>query len=133
MKLKGIELKGTYKVEFNDMWFAVYDTKSNVVYYEDNYGYWFKKKYDEKDNRIYYKNSEGYWFKSEYDDKRNMIYFESSKGIRFKKKYDEKGNEIYYEDSDGNIIDNEVQELTVEEIEKILGYKIKIKEIENDK
>lgn len=85
MKLKGIELRGTYKVEFYECRFEVYDAKSN------------------------------------------RIYLESSKGTWIKKEYDEKGNEIYYEDSDGNILDNRVKELTVEEIEKLLGYKIKIK------
>ena len=42
--------------------------------------------------------------------------------------YDEKGNGIYFENSDGIIIDKRVKELTIEEIEKLLGYKIKIKE-----
>ena len=41
--------------------------------------------------------------------------------------YDEKGNEIYRENSKGKIIDERVKELTIEEIEKLLGYKIKIK------
>ena len=85
MKLKGIELKGTYKVAFSCAWFEVYDDKGN---------------------RIYYENSDGKWFKKEYD---------------------EKGDEIYYEDSDGEFMDNRVKELTVSDIEKLLGYKIKIK------
>lgn len=86
MKLKGTELKGTYKVAFYETYFEVYNDKGN---------------------RIYYENSDGKWFKKEYD---------------------EKGDEIYYEDSDGEFMDNRVKELTVEEIEKLLGYKIKIKE-----
>lgn len=85
MKLKGIELNGTYKVDFYDMRFEVYDKNGN------------------------------------------RIYIESTKGTWFKKKYDEKGNEIYYEDSDGNIVENGVKELTIKEIENLLGYKIKIK------
>ncbi len=40
---------------------------------------------------------------------------------------DEKGNLIYYENNNGIIIDKRVKELTIEEIEKLLGYKIKIK------
>jgi len=64
MKLKGIELKGTYKVICYATWFEVYN---------------------------------------------------------------EKGNMIYYENSNGKIIDERVKELTIEEIEKLLGYKIKIK------
>ena len=85
MKLKGIELNGTYKV--------VYDTTSFMVY-------------NEKGNRTYYENSNGFWEKWEYN---------------------EKGNVIYHENSDGEIIDERVKELTIEEIEKLLGYRIKIK------
>ena len=38
-----------------------------------------------------------------------------------------KGNETYFESSNSKIIDKRVKELTIEEIEKLLGYKIKIK------
>ena len=85
MKLKGIELIGTYEVRYYATSFAVYNEKGNRIYYEDSYGYWAKREYDEK------------------------------------------GNEIYYENSSGEIIDARVKELTIEEIEKLLGYKIKIK------
>ena len=106
MKLKGIELKGTYEVEFDATWFEVYDENDNLIYFENSDGYWFKKEYDEKGNMIYYENSEGSWFKKEYDERSNVI---------------------YYGNSDGEFVDNRVKELTVEEIEKLLGYKIKIK------
>ena len=59
MKLKGIELRGPYKVEFDDMWFEVYDDKDNRIYYEDSDGYWTKNEYDERDNLIYYEDSAG--------------------------------------------------------------------------
>ena len=84
MKLKGIELNGTYKVEFYDRRFEVYD---------------------EKDNEIYYEDSSGYWSKSEYDKRDNLIYFE---------------------DSDGALLDNRVKELTINDIERLLGCEIKI-------
>ncbi|MFA5749589.1 MAG: hypothetical protein WC927_05860 [Bacilli bacterium] len=106
MKLKGIELKGTYKVICYATSFEVYNEKDNVIYFEDSNGYWSKWEYDEKDHRICYEDSNSYWEKSEYD---------------------EKGNMIYYENSNGKIIDERVKELTIEEIEKLLGYKIKIK------
>ena len=89
MKLKGIELKGTYKVEFDDIWFEVYDDKDQAIYFENNDGYWSKSEYDERDNLIYFEDSNGYWLKKEYD---------------------ENGDETYYEDSDGYIIDNRVKE-----------------------
>ena len=60
MKLKGIELNGTYKVEFHDEWFAVFDDeRDNMIYYEDSNGCWSKREYDERGNMIYYENSGG--------------------------------------------------------------------------
>ena len=56
-----------------------------------------------------------------------MIYNENSNGCWSKSEYDEKGNRINYENSNGEIIDERVKELTIEEIEKLLGYKIRIK------
>ena len=99
MKLKGIELKGTYKIVYYDTSFEVYDKKGNVIYFENSDGYWSKREYNEKGNEIYFENSKGYWSKSEYD---------------------EKGNRIYFEDSDGGIIDKRVKELTIEEIEILM-------------
>ena len=106
MKLKGVKLEGTYKVRYYATSFGVYDEKGNAIYQEDSNDYWAKREYDEKGNVIYLENSKGFWEKSEYD---------------------EKGNRSYYENSRGIIIDERVRELTIEEIEKLLGYKIKIK------
>lgn len=127
MKLKGIQLKGTYKVEFEDTHFEVYDERDNMIYYEDSDGFWIKREYDEKDNIIYFEGSDGCWSKSEYNSKNKIVYYENSDGYWFQKEYDEKGNEIYFEDSLGDVIDNRIKELTINEIEKLLGYKIKIK------
>ncbi len=82
--LRGIELKGTYKVTFYDKCVEVYD---------------------ERDNLIYYENSDRFWSKAEYD---------------------ERGNQIYFKNSDGEFLDKRVKELTIKEIERLLGYKIKI-------
>jgi len=57
MKLKGIELKGTYKVKFEDNWLQVYDEKGNQTYYENRYGHWAKREYDDNGNQIYYEDS----------------------------------------------------------------------------
>ena len=57
MKLKGIELKGTYKVVFSDKYFEVYNDKGEPFYYEDNDGYLSVKEYDEINNQLYYENS----------------------------------------------------------------------------
>ena len=127
MKLKGIELKGTYKFECCATSFEVYDEKGNVIYCEDSNGYWLKRKYDEKGYVTYFENSNGYWLKRKYDEKGYVTYFENSDGCWSKSKHNEKGNVIYYENNKGKIIDKRVKELTIEEIEKLLGYKIKIK------
>ena len=133
MKFKGIELKGTYelketyKVICYATSFEVYNEKDHLIYYEDSNGYWSKWEYDEKGNEIYFENSNNYWEKSEYDEKGNQIYYEDSNGYWDKREYNENGNEIHYENSKGEIIDKRVKELTIEEIEKLLGYKIKIK------
>lgn len=112
MKLKGIELEGTYKVTYFSTSFAVYDERGNVIYCGYSNGYWEKGEYNEKGNRSYYENSNGYWEKWEYNEKGNVIYFENSNG------------EIIGE----RVKDGErVKELTIEEIEELLGYKIKIK------
>ena len=127
MKLKGIELKGTYKVKFEDTWLEVYDNKGYRIYFENSDGYWAKNEYDKNGNVIYFENSDGVWSKCEYDERGNLIYFENSDGVWSKCEYDERDNLIYYEDSDGYVVDNRVKELTVDDIERLLGYKIKIK------
>jgi len=106
MKLRGIKLSGTYKIIYYDASFEVYNEKDKAIYSEDNDGFWEKRKYNEKGNEICYESRDGYWSKKEYD---------------------EKGNVNYYENSNGIIIDERVKELTIEQIEKLLGYKIKIK------
>lgn len=127
MKLKGIELEGTYKVIYYATWFEVYDEKGNVIYHENDNGYWYKREYNEKGNEIYLENSNGYWEKGGYNEQGKVIYYESSNGYWEKKEYDRRGNEIYFVNSNGEIIGERVKELTIEEIEKLLGYKIKIK------
>ena len=100
-----------------------------MIYFENGKGYWYKSEYNKKGNEIYFENSKGYWAKREYDEKGNVTYFENSDGFWSKSEFDEKGNMTYFENKNGIITDKRVKELTVEEIEKLLGYKIKIKEI----
>ena len=127
MKLKGIELNGTYRVEFYDDLFAVFDDKGHRIYFENSGGYWAKSEHDERGNVLYYVNSDGSWYKSEYDERGNEVYCEDNYGYWSKSEYDKRGNLIYFEDSDGVFMDKRIKELTVKEIESLLGYKIKIK------
>ena len=81
---------------------------------------------DKNGNRFYYENDE-YWAKREYDKQGNITYFENSNKYREKREFDKNGDVTYFENSKGIIIDNRFKEMTVAEIEKELGYKIKIK------
>jgi len=60
---------------------------------------------DESGNIIYDEDDNGFWYKSEYDGRGNLIYVENSNGFWVKKEYDERGKLIYRESSDGDIID----------------------------
>ena len=86
MKLKGIELKGTYKVNFYDDYFEICNAKGEPFYYEDSNGYLSVKEYDQKTNQL------------------------------------------YYDDCSEYTVNEHVKELTIKEIEELLGFKIKIKE-----
>ena len=127
MELKRLGLKGTYKVKFYDEYFEAYDERDNLVYFKSSDGFWSTREYDERDNIIYYEDSSGMWSKSEYNERGNITYYENSDGFWSRRAYDEEDNTIYYEDSEGEFVDNRIKELTVREIEKLLGYKIKIK------
>ena len=99
----GNELNIQYPIEIKDK-------DGNVVYTENSYGFWIKREFDSKGNQTYSENSNGYWCKSEFDSR---------------------GNETYYEDSYGHkegTSKNSIKELTVEQIQNELGYKIKIVE-----
>jgi hypothetical protein len=54
-----------------------FDEDDNLIYDENNDGYWFKREYDE--------NNDGYWFKREYDENNNLIYHKDSNNYWYKK------------------------------------------------
>ena len=59
----------------------------------------------------------------------NEIYYEDSKGFWCKREYDKNDNRTYYENSDGyktGTPKSETMELTVKDIEKLLGHSVKI-------
>jgi len=39
---------------------SLYDSKGNLIYYEDSYGYWIKREIDSNGKENYYENSNGY-------------------------------------------------------------------------
>jgi len=86
--------------------FEIKDKNGNIIYCEDNDGFWFKKEYDEKNNLLYTESSKGYWGKYTYDENGNEIYYEENDGYWVKKEYDKNGVEVYIENSDGYIRDD---------------------------
>jgi len=103
-----IEWKDGYRIVNSKNWFKVLDKNNNEIYWENSKKSWIKREYDKNGNQIYWENSNKYWIKIEYDKDCNII---------------------YDEDSRGEITDNRpklVKELTVKQIEELLGYEIKI-------
>ena len=80
--------------------FEIKDKNGNLIYYENNYSYWFKIEFDLNEKEIRYESSNGYWFIREYDSN---------------------GEEIYWRDSNGGVVDNRVKCLTLSEILLELG------------
>ena len=54
-----IEWKNDYRLDVGKGYFKVCDKNDNLIYYEDNYTWWFKQEYDKNDNMIYYETSQG--------------------------------------------------------------------------
>ena len=141
----GNELNIEYPVEIKDKdgnivysensdgyWYkSEYDSKGNQTYSENSDGFWVKREFNSKGNQTYAENSNGYWFKREYDSNGNRTYYENSNWYWYKSEFDSEGNRTYYENSYGDkegISKNPIKELTIEQIQNELGYKIKIVE-----
>jgi len=127
--LKDSKGNEVYYEDSDGYWYKrEYDSNGNEVYYENSYNDWHKKEYDFNSNEVYHENSDGYWIKKEYDSNSNEVYYEDSDGNWYKREYDSNSNEVYFEDSDGEIrgTSKQTKELTVKEIEKLLGHSVKI-------
>ena len=107
----------------------LFDSNGKCTYFEDSKGYWEKSEFDSNGNNTYYENSGGYWIKNEFDSNGNETYYEDSSGHWSKREYDSNGKCTYFENSNSEIRGTkrqEVEELTVADIEKLLNKKIKI-------
>jgi len=97
------KLSNTYKKLGIDFTFPIEikNAKGNQTYFEDSFGYQWKREYNAKGRTTYYENSDGFWRKREYDAKGNDTYYEDSDGYWSKHEYDAKGNITYCETSNG--------------------------------
>jgi hypothetical protein len=95
---------------------------------------------DKRGNIIYYQNENGYWEQYTYDDNGKELTFKNSFGGWYKKTYDENGYELTFKNSSddyrikGKWVTKEVflafvnrPEYTMKESVAILGYNFKIK------
>ncbi len=84
---------------------------------------------DSNGNVVYFENEIGYWHKHEYDEDNNLIFGEDSHGYWVRREYDENGTETYYENSNGKITctsKHDVVEMTMEEVCKAIGKNVKV-------
>lgn len=119
MILKGIELKGVYKVRFDNNSLTVYDKKGNEIYYQKGM-FWWKKTYDKKGNLIKTEDCYGHWTEIFYNENNEQVYYKDSSGLWLKTEYDENGNIVRWENSAGQKweMDCELQELLKKEREE---------------
>ena len=116
----GKELDIAYPVQ-------LYNKDGERAYFEDSNGCWEKLEWKDGDI-VRFENSEGYWYKNDYKDGK-LTYFEDSNGYWEKYEYDRDGKQVYYESSSGYIIDNrETVDLTMEEVCRMAGKKVRIVE-----
>lgn len=60
--------------------FEIKNHSGNLIYFEDQEGYWFKKIFDLNNNPIYYKDSYGFWYEQEFDSNGNITCYKNSEG-----------------------------------------------------
>ena len=103
IKLSRKKLSDTYKKLGIDFTFPIEikNAEGNLTYFEDSFGYRYKREYNANGNPTYYENSDGTWRKREYDAKGNDTYYEDSDGYWRRRERDANGDVDYYEDSTG--------------------------------
>ena len=71
--------KGTYRCEVSNSCYRLYDKDNNLIYYEDDTGYWSKSEY-KNNKRIFFRNSlREYELKAYISD--NLVYHEKNNKV----------------------------------------------------
>ena len=128
MGIKGKKLAEFFNHDFEKGCFRLCDSRGHVVYHEDSDEYWYRYDRDSEGNVTYCEDSSKFWSRHEYDSEGNETYYESSNEYWRRYEYDSEGRVTYYESSHGNTrgVSREVVEMTMEEINKLAGKKVKI-------
>jgi hypothetical protein len=89
--------------------FEIKDKMGNLIYLEQENGFWERWEVDLEGRELYYEDSDSFWRKTKRDDNGNRIYYECSDGFWQTWEMDEAGEVIYSANSIGKIIDNRPQ------------------------
>lgn len=82
--------------------------------------------YDKNGNELTYKSSNGFYTKKTYNENGKLLTYKDSMGNKIA--YDGNGNELTYIVKGEMINDYRPKEMNIEQIEKELGYKVKLVE-----
>ena len=100
--------------------------KMSLKYLEFSNGDWMEYTYNDNGNKLTYKNSSDYWDEYTYDDNGNELTYKSSRGYWRESTYDDNGKQLTFKSSEGIERGFDIEEMTMEEICKVLGKTIKI-------
>ena len=89
--------------------FEIKDKMGNLIYMEQENGFWERWEVDLEGRELYYEDSDSFWRKTKRDDNGNRIYYECSDGFWQTWEMNEAGEVIYSANSIGKIIDNRPQ------------------------
>ena len=149
MVVKRKTLGEFFNHDFEKGCFRLYDSEGREVYYENSNEYWYRYEHNSEGRVTYYENSNGYWYRYDHDSEGRVTYYENSDKNWYRYDHDSEGREVYYENSDKNWysyeydsagratyyensygvtggVSREVVEMTMEEVEKLAGKKVKI-------
>jgi len=136
-EISGVKVKTLgefFNHDFEKGRFRLYDSEGNITYWEDSDKNWYRSEYDSEGRVTYWEDSDKNWYRYERDSEGREDYYEDSSKFWSRYERDSEGNETYYEDSCGNTrgVSREVVEMTMEEVEKLAGKRVKISNKENN-
>ena len=113
-----IELKITDKTNIKFP-IIIEDKKGNIIYRQNENGFWYECTYNNNNNELTYKDSEGYGWEFTYDDNGNELTWKNSDGIyKIKDKFVTK--------EEFEVFVNGIPEYTMEELVAKLGHNFKL-------
>jgi hypothetical protein len=112
-----------------DFPFEIKDKMGNLIYLEQENGFWERWEVDLEGRELYYEDSDSFWRKTKRDDNGNRIYYECSDGFWQTWEMNEAGEVIYSANSIGKIIDHRPKTQAAPMTIEIDGKKYKLIEL----